>query len=206
LQAAGLNRPLKLEDVSLEWHDRLRGATIAHAEAFGANWSGGVKEKAAGDAPGGSEWEFRLHADHLDATELDRWFGPRARPNWLQRLLPTLLGNTSGGAKPSELLRRISAQGELSADSVTLEKVKLGKVRTNLAFRDLHLDVRHMEAQWAGGTVRGGMTAVFSAPPKYEFAGEFEGVNIAQVPWATHWTERWAGTAKGALQLKTQGV
>ena len=206
LQAAGLNQPLKLEDVSLEWKDGQRGATISRAEGFGATWSGGIKEAAALNASGGSDWGFRLHADHLDATELDRWFGPRARPNWLQRLLPSLLGNNNTGAKPSELLRRISAEGELSADSVTIEKVKLGKVNAKLAFHDLHLEVSEVDAQWAGGTVRGGMMAVFSASPKYEIAAEFEGVNLAQVPWAAHWTERWAGTAKGTLQLATKGV
>ncbi len=206
LQAAGLNQPLKLDDVSLEWKDGQRGATIARAEGFGATWSGGIKEAAALNASGGSDWGFRLHADHLDATELDRWFGPRARPNWLQRLLPTLLGNNNTGAKPSELLRRISAEGELSADSVTIEKVKLGKAKAKLAFHDLHLEVSETEAQWAGGTVRGGMTAVFSASPKYEIAAGFDGVNLAQVPWAPHWTERWAGTAKGTLQLTTKGV
>lgn len=206
LHAAGLNQPLKLEDVSLEWKDGQRGARIARAEGFGATWSGGIKEAAALNALGGSDWGFRLHADHLDATELDRWFGPRARPNWLQRLLPSLLGNNNAGAKPSELLRRISAEGELSADSVTIEKVKLGKAKAKLAFHDLHLEVSETEAQWAGGTVRGGMTAVFSASPKYEVAAGFEGVNLAQVPWAAHWTERWAGTAKGKLQLTTKGV
>jgi hypothetical protein len=206
LQAAGLNQPLKLEDVSLEWKDGQRGATISRAEGFGATWSGGIKEAAALNATGGSDWGFRLHADHLDATELDRWFGPRARPNWLQRLLPSLLGNNNTGAKPSELLRRISAEGELSADSVTIEKVKLGKANAKLAFHDLHLEVSEVEAQWAGGTVRGGMTAVFSASPKYEIAAGFDGVNLALVPWATHWTERWAGTAKGTLQLTTKGV
>ncbi len=206
LQAAGLNQPLKLEDVSLEWKDGQRGATIARAEGFGATWSGGIKEAAALNALGGSDWGFRLHADHLDATELDRWFGPRARPNWLQRLLPTLLGNNNAGAKPSELLRRISAEGELSADSVTIERVKLGKAKAKLVFHDLHLEVSETEAQWAGGTVRGGMTAVFSASPKYEIAAGFDGVNLAQVPWATHWTERWAGTAKGTLHLTTKGV
>jgi len=83
----------------LEWKDGLRGATISLAEGFGASWSGGIKEAAALNASGGSDWGFRLHADHLDATELDRWFGPRARPNWLQRLLPSLLGNNNAGAK-----------------------------------------------------------------------------------------------------------
>ena len=206
LQAAGLNQPLKLEDVSLEWKDGQRGAAISRAEGFGATWSGGIKEAAALNASGGSDWGFRLHADHLDATELDRWFGPRARPNWLQRLLPSLLGNNNAGAKPSELLRRISAEGELSADSVTIEKVKLGKAKAKLAFHDLHLEVSETEAQWAGGTAHGGLTAVFSASPKYEIGAEFEGVNLAQVPWAAHWTERWAGTAKGTLQLTTKGV
>ena len=206
LQAAGLNQPLKLEEVSLEWKDGQRGATISRAEGFGATWSGGIKEAAALNASGGSDWGFRLHADHLDATELDRWFGPRARPNWLQRLLPSLLGNNNTGAKPSELLRRISAEGEMSVDSATIEKVKLGKVNAKLAFHDLHLEVSEVEAQWAGGTVRGGMMAVFSASPKYEIAAGFDGVNLAQVPWAAHWTERWAGTAKGTLQLTTKGV
>jgi uncharacterized protein involved in outer membrane biogenesis len=206
LQAAGLNQPLKLEDVSLEWKDGQRGATISRAEGFGATWSGGAKEAAALNAAGGSDWGFRLHADHLDATELDRWFGPRARPNWLQRLLPSLLGNNNAGAKPSELLRGISAEGELSADSMTIEKVKLGKANAKLAFHDLHLEVSEVEAQWAGGTVHGGMTAVFSASPKYEIAAGFDGVNLTQVPWAAHWTERWAGTAKGTLQLTTKGV
>ena len=206
LQAAGLNQPLKLEDVSLEWKDGQRGATIARAEGFGANWSGGIEEAAALNALGGSDWGFWLHADHLDATELDRWFGPRARPNWLQRLLPSLLGNNNAGAKPSELLRRISAEGELSADGVTIEKLKLGKAKAKLAFHDLHLEVSEAEAQWAGGTVHGGMMAVFSASPRYEIAAGFDGVNMAQVPWAAHWTERWAGTAKGKLQLTTKGV
>jgi len=206
LQAAGLNQPLKLEDVSLEWKDGQRGATIARAEGFGATWSGGIKETGAQSASGGSDWGFRLHADHLDATELDRWFGPRARPNWLQRLLPSLLGNNNSGAKPSELLRRISAEGELSADTVTIEKVKLGKTKAKLAFHELHLDVSETEAQWAGGTVHGGMTAVFSASPKYEIAAGFDGVNLAQVPWSPRWTERWAGTAKGTLHFATKGV
>ena len=112
-------------------------------------------------------WHFQLHADHLDATELDRWIGPRSRPNWLQRLLPSLLGNTNT-AHASELLRRVSAEGELTTDTLTIEKIKLAKAHAKLALHDLHLEVRDADAQWAGGTIRGGMQALFSPLPKYE--------------------------------------
>jgi hypothetical protein len=206
LQVAGLNQPLNLDEVSVEWKNGQRAATIARAGAFGAAWSGGIQEAAGKNAFGGGDWGFRLHADHLDAAELDRWFGPRARPNWLQRLLTSLLSGNNTGAKPSELLRRISAEGELTADSVTIEKVKLGRMRANLAFHDLHLEVSGAEAQWAGGVVQGGMQAAFSASPSYKVAAGFDGVNLALLPWAAHWTERWAGTAKGTLQLTTKGV
>jgi AsmA family/AsmA-like C-terminal region len=206
LQVAGLNQPLNLDEVSVEWKDGQRAATIARAGAFGATWWGGIQEAAAKNALGGSDWGFHLHADRLDATELDRWFGPRARPNWLQRLLTSLLEKNNTGAKPSELLRRISAEGQLTADRVTIEKVRLEKVKANLAFHDLHLEVSGAEAQWAGGVVQGGMKAVFSTSPSYTVAVAFDGVNLALLPWAERWIERWAGTAKGMLQLTTKGV
>ncbi len=206
LQVAGLNQPLNLDEVTVEWKNGQREATITRAGAFGASWSGGIQESAAKNAFGGSDWGFRLHVDHLDATELDRWFGPRARPNWLQRLLTSLLERNNPGARPSELLRRISAEGELIADSVSIEKVKLGKVKANLAFHNLHLEVSGAEAQWAGGVVQGGMLAAFSASPSYKIVAGFDGVELSALPWARLWTERWAGTAKGSLQLTTKGV
>jgi hypothetical protein len=124
----------------------------------------------------------------------------------LQRLLTSPLEKNNAGAKPSELLRRISAEGELTADSVTIEKVKLKKVRANLAFHDLHLEVSGAEAEWAGGVVQGGMQAVFSASPSYSVAAEFDGVNLVLLPWAERWTDRWTGTTKGTLRLTTKGV
>ncbi len=208
IQAAGLNQPIELEDARLEWKAGQRSATITKANAFGAAWSGTASEGEAraseeGEAP---MWQFRLHADHLDATELDRWVGPRARPNWLQRLLPSLLGNANEGGKPSELLRRISAEGELSADAVTVEKIKLSHAHAELRLQNLHLDVREAEAQWAGGMVSGKLQADFSSAPKYEVAAQMERVNLAELPWIPGWAERWNGLASGSVQLTTAGV
>lgn len=206
LQAAGLNLPMELDDARMEWKAGRKSATIASGSAFGAAWSGTIgEERGAGDGEV-SGWKFQLHADHLDATEFDRWVGPRARPNWLQRLLPSLLGNANAGGKPSELLRRVSAEGEITADAVSVEKIKLSKARAKVSLQDLQLKLRDVEAQWAGGTVRGAMDAVFRGTPKYEITAQIERANLTQLPLKAGWTERWNGLASGSVHLTTAGV
>jgi hypothetical protein len=206
LQVAGLNLPIHLDDARLVWEKGQRSATIGKAGAFGATWDGAMEEMPAAEDGGLSGWKFQLHADRLDAADLDRWVGPRARPNWLQRLLPTLLGNSSAPANPSELLRRVSAEGELSADAIVIEKVKLSRAQAKLQLRDLHLEVKDAEAQWAGGGVRGSMRALFGAVPKYEISAEIDRASLAQLPWPARWAERWGGTASGKIHLATEGV
>jgi AsmA family len=205
LQVAGLNEPLKVEEARVEWRDGIRSATLGKVDAFGASWSGSIGEATENPGTEPSLWHFQLHADHLDATELDRWMGPRSRPNWLQRLLTSMMGNTDA-TRASELLRRVSAEGELTADTLTIEKIKLTKARANLVIHSLSLDVSDAEAQWAGGTVHGGMRAVFSPHPKYEVSAEVDNVNMAQFPWTPRWAERWSGLASGTIHLSTAGV
>lgn len=219
LQAAGMNLPLQLRDAHLEWKPGRRAATITKAEAFGATWSGTIEQTAFPAGPSAANptappWNFQLHADRLDAAELDRWFGPRARPGWLQRLLPSLLGNSGESSannnpptlKPSELLQQVSAEGELTADSISVEKIKLAHARAHVGFRDLRLELREASADWAGGSVRGELDASFAAPPRYEIRAQIERANISQFPWATGWADRWTGAASGNLRLATSGV
>ncbi len=205
LQVAGLNQPLRVEDMRLEWKDGLRSAMVAKVDAFGAVLAGAISESPESLSGDESKWHFQLHADHLDATELDRWIGPRSRPNWLQRLLPSLLGNADP-TQASELLRRVSAEGDLSADTLTIEKIKLTKAHARLSIQALHMDVEDAEAQWAGGTVRGAMKALFSPLPKYEMNAQLDSVNMAQFPWPPRWGERWSGIASGTIHLTTSGV
>jgi uncharacterized protein involved in outer membrane biogenesis len=207
LQVAGLNEALKVEDARLEWKEGVRSAAIGKTDAFGAEWSGNIAETAESLAGDERNWRFQLHADHLDAAELDRWIGPRARPNWLQRLLPSLLGDANANtARASELLRRVSAEGELTVDTLAVEKIKLAKASATLSVHGLHLDIRDAQAQWAGGTVRGGMKALFSPRPQYELNAQVENINMAQLPWAPRWAERWSGLASGNIHLTTVGV
>ncbi len=206
LQIAGLNQPVKLEDVSLSWNDGRRAASLTRAEAFGATWYGTIEEQVALGPGEEASWQFQLHADQLDAANLDRWFGPRARPNWVQRLLISLRGNAENGTKANELLRRIAAKGEITADELVIEKLKLTQAKASVALKDLKMEARGVEAQWSGGTIRGEMEANFAPRPQYEIAAEFEKVELGQLPWSARWAERWKGTASGELKLATAGI
>jgi hypothetical protein len=206
LQAAGLNQPLHLEAAQFEWKEGKRTAQITKAIGFGATWSGEIMGPAFQETDISPQWNFKLHADHLDATELDRWVGPRARPGWLQRLLPSLLGGSAPAAPASELLRRLNAAGELRVDELTIEKLKLAQVRAAGTLHDLRIEVRDAEAQWGGGKVRVKMNASFLPRPSYEVTTELDRVNLAQLPGAGRMAERVGGVASGTLRLKTAGV
>ncbi len=205
LQVAGLNQPLQLNKARLDWKDGLRGASLIDLEGFGATWSGQLAETVFADADGSTKWNFHLHANHLDAADLDRWMGPRARPGWLQRLLPSLLGNAvNPGA--SQLLRRVNAEGELNIDEFTLEEIKLGQVRASGALRDLHLELREAEAHCAGGMLRAKLRAAFLPHPSYDVTAELQRVDLQQVPVPSNLLERFTGLASGIVHLTTQGV
>jgi hypothetical protein len=208
LQAAGLNQPLQLIKTSLEWKDGLRTAVIGDIDGFGGTWSGAISQADPADTDGNAKWNFQLHADHLDATELDRWIGPRARPGWLQRLLPSPLGGATAApnAHASELVRRVDAEGELQIDEFTLEKLKFQQVRAVGALHDFQLDVREAEAQWAGGKVRAKVNARFLPRPAYDVTADLDRVDLAQLPAPARAAERFGGTASGTLHFTTQGV
>jgi AsmA-like protein len=206
LTVAGLNQPLRISEGALDWTNGRRIARLTKVEAFGGTWAGDIEESSAPDSDGGPKWSFHLNGDQLDAAELDRWVGPRARPGWLQRLLPSLLGGSAPSIPASELVRRVNAEGELDVEQLTIEKLKLEKVHAKGALHDLQLDVRDASAGWAGGTVHAMIGAKFLPRPVYEISAELDRVNLAQLPGTGHVAERLAGAASGTLQLKTAGV
>jgi hypothetical protein len=206
LTVAGLNQPLKISEGELDWADGRRIARIVKVDGFGGTWTGNIEESLQADAENEPQWNFHLSVDRLDAADLDRWVGPRARPNWLQRLLPTLLGGSVPSTPASELVRRVKAEGELGIAQLTIEKLKLEHVLAKGSLQDLQLDVREAQAEWAGGKVRAKIHAKFLPRPVYEIAAELDRVNLAQLPGAGRIAERLGGVASGTLHVKTEGV
>jgi hypothetical protein len=206
LAVAGLNQPLAVQESTLNWHDGLRLADLTKVNGFGSSWSGSISERRLADGEDGPRWNFHLATDRMNAAELDRWVGPRARPNWLQRLLSSLLGGTSSSPAASDLVRQMNAEGVLSIGELTIEKLVFANVHAMGALHDLHLDVREAEAQWAGGTVHAQLNAAFVPRPKYDLTANLDRVNLAEIPAAGQFTERLAGLASGTVHVATEGV
>ncbi|MGB2898054.1 MAG: AsmA family protein [Candidatus Acidiferrum sp.] len=206
LTVAGLNQPLKITESALDFAGGRRIARVMRVEAFGGMWTGSIEEAAATGGENAPRWIFHLSGDQLDAAELDRWVGPRARPGWLQRLLPSLLGGLAPSPPASELVRRVNAEGELDVEQLTIEKMKLEHVHTKGSLRDLHLEIHDADAEWAGGKVRAKIDARFLPRPAYDISAELERVNLSQLPGTGRIAERLTGTAAGTLHLKTEGV
>ena len=208
LAAAGLNQPLQLQHARLEWRSGKRVAQIALAQGFGANWSGEIVEDAADSVQSETPaWNVQLHADRLDATELDRWVGPRARPGWLQRFLPSLLGVAAAQTGPaSELVRRLNVSGDVQVDEFTIEKLSLRQLHLRGSLQDLRLQISEGRAQWAGGNVRATMLAKFLPRPVYDVRAELDSVSLSQLPIDPAASDRLGGVASGTLYLKTGGV
>jgi hypothetical protein len=206
LTVAGLNQPLRISESELDWIAGRRAARVVRVQGFGGTWTGDIEETSRADAANEPQWEFHLGVDRLDAADLDRWVGPRARPNWLQRLLTTLLGGSAPSVPASELVRRVNAEGELEIEKLTIEKLKLEQVVAKGSLRDLQLDVREARADWSGGKVQAKINAKFLPRPVYEIAAKLVRVNLAQLPGAGRIAERLGGVASGTLLVKTQGV
>ncbi len=230
LAVAGLNQQLQVGNAACVWEHGKRSVLLGAVDGFGTTWSGAIRESldASGDTQ--ARWNFSLHGALLNAADIDRWVGPRARPGWLQSLLSSLGGSSSeastsatakadsspeassgnlvipGGVSASELLRRVDAEGDLSLDGLTVEKLNFEKVHVAGRLSGLQLEASDITAQWAGGKVRGSLSAKFFPRPVYDLTAQLDSANLAQLPVMPNVSERWSGLASGKVRLTTEGV
>lgn len=206
VSVAGLNQPLDVQASTLNWNDGLRSVDVTKVNGFGGSWMGTINERPSPEVGIRASWNFNLSTDRMNAGDLDRWVGPRARPSWLSRLLSSLLGSSTPSPAASELVRQVNADGVLTIGELTIEKLKLAQVRATGSLRNLHLDIGDAEAKWAGGAVRAQISAAFAPSPSYDISAHLDGLNLSQIPPASRFAERFAGIASGDVHLATNGV
>jgi hypothetical protein len=230
LAVAGLNQQLQVANAACVIDHGKHTVLLGAVDGFGTTWSGAIRENREAIGEAAARWNFSLHGALLHAADIDRWVGPRARPGWVQALLASLGGSSGerssgdlskndpgsggssanltvpGGITASELLRRVDAEGDLSVDGLSVEKLNFEKVRVTGRLRGLRLEVNDIAAQWAGGKVRGSLNAKFSPRPEYDLIVQLDSGNLAQLQVMPNVSEDWSGFVSGSVHLTTEGV
>jgi hypothetical protein len=198
---AYLNQPVRVSRAHADFAPLQRTLTLLSAEAFGAVWHGSVARKSSD-----SLWTFDLSADHLDALELDRWLGPRARPGFLARFAG-LNAAAAPVPPPDAVITQLSARGRLRAAAIDLPPMRLEQLDGEVEIAGREIRIRRAAADFFGGKVSGSLNAQLLPDPAYEFDGQLDRVDLARLAAAVPVLEnRLAGTASGAVQLSAHGI
>ncbi len=210
LRARFLNQPVTLGGARIELQPRERRVTLSAAQAFGAHWKGTLRWAGVATAGGvvpSPSWEFDLAADRVDAAELDRWLGPRARPGLLERIMPFAAASRNSSSELDAALTRVRARGRISVEEVIVAPLSVRRLRawTEIAGRNIAL--RSAQADFYGGAMTGSLGAELLPQPSYRFEARFERVNLGALADATATLKgRFGGLAAGELQLAARGI
>lgn len=197
LSAAFLNRPIEGIRGRVDLKPGLTRVGLSSARAFGATWTGSFEHQLA------DGWKFSVSGDSLSAAELDRWFDPRWRESFLDRMLPFLNARASAGSA----LAGLRASGKILLDEFTLAPVTVHRLRGDLIVDGRRVELTNAAGQFNGGQVTGDLRANFDPTPKYETAMDFSGVDLrmlaADFPSLAG---RFAGSASAKVRLNLHGA
>jgi hypothetical protein len=201
LSPAYVNQPVSLPKAHVEFAPVQRTITLSAAEAFGAVWHGSIARKYSD-----MQWTFDLSADHLDAADLDRWLGPRARPGFLARFTGSILAATAAPLADA-VVTRIEARGRLRAGAIEMPPLHIEQFDGEAELAGRAIRIRKAKADFFGGKISGSLEAQLLPDPSYEFQGSFERVDLAQVGGAVSFLDgRIGGNASAALTLSAHGI
>jgi hypothetical protein len=204
-----LNQSVEIENARIELKPNEPRVTITKATALGAHWQGTIWRDNLLLSPNNSsasEWQFDLSADHLDAAELDRWIGPRARPNWLARIFASS-GNGNVQIPGPGPLSQLRARGTLRADSFTLAPLELQSLRAQIEILGRNVNFSEFEGELNGGTISGGLLASLDADPTYWLHIAAMNVSVAELAMPnSDLRDRLAGQLSGEVKLSLHGI
>jgi hypothetical protein len=192
---------VRLAKAHLEFAPLQRTITLSAAEGFGAVWHGSIARKYSD-----KQWTFDLSADHLDAADLDRWLGPRARPGFLARF--TGANTVVAAAPPADaVVTRLAARGRLRVDEIDIPPMHLEQFDGQAELAGRAIRIRNAQADFFGGIVSGSLDAQLLPNPSYEFQGRFDRVDLAQLGRAVPFLDtRIGGNASATLTLSAHGI
>jgi uncharacterized protein involved in outer membrane biogenesis len=204
-----LNQSVEIENAKIELRPNEPHVTITKATALGAHWRGTIWRNNLPSSSNNSpapEWQFDLAADHLDAAELDRWIGPRARPNWLARIF-TVPGSATVQIPGPGPLSQLRAHGTLRADTFTVAPLEVQSLRAQIEMLGRDVNFSEFDAKLNGGTISGGLLASLDADPNYWLHIAAKNVNVAELAMPNRdLRDRLIGQLSGEARLSLHGI
>jgi hypothetical protein len=201
LSSAYVNQPVRFPKAHVEFTPSQRTIALSAAEAFGAVWHGSIARKYSD-----RQWTFDLSADHIDAADLDRWLGPRARPGFLARFTAS---NSAATAAPSAdaVVTRLAARGRLRADEIDMPPMHIEKFDGEAELAGRTIRIRKAQADFFGGKISGSLDARLLPDPSYQFQGRFDRVDLALLGRTVSFlNDRIGGNASATLALSAHGI
>lgn len=201
LSPAYVNQPVRLPKAHVEFAALQRIITVSAAEAFGAVWHGSIARKYSD-----KQWTFDLSADHLDAAEMDRWLGPRARPGFLARFTGS---NSAVSAAPlaDGVVTRLAARGRFRAGVIDVPPMQIEQLDGEVELAGRTIRIRKAQADFFGGKISGSFDAQLLPDPSYAFQGRFDRVDLAELGAAVPFlNSRIGGNVSAALTLFAHGI
>jgi hypothetical protein len=201
LSPAYVNQPVRLPKAHVEFAALQRIITVSAAEAFGAVWHGSIARKYSD-----KQWTFDLSADHLDAAEMDRWLGPRARPGFLARFTGS---NATVSAAPlaDGVVTRLAARGRFRAGVIDVPPMQIEQLDGEVELAGRTIRIRKAQADFFGGKISGSFDAQLLPDPSYAFQGRFDRVDLAELGAAVPFlNSRIGGNVSAALTLFAHGI
>jgi hypothetical protein len=229
-----LNQPIEIADTKIELSKLERRITVNKASALGADWQGTISKRENGQAgisnsgatnsfvpksgatkSGFTGWDFDLTADHLDATELDRWLGPRERPGWLARLLSPQDASTRGSSSANPIavaghlgpLADLNARGNLKVESFQLAPLEVQKLSAEVELKGRKVNLSRFDAQICDGSISGGLLLNLEADPGYWLHLSAKDVNVEELSALSPALQsRLTGQISGEVRVSMHGI
>ena len=204
-----LNQSVEIENAKIELKANEPRVTIVKATALGAHWQGTIWRNNLSSLPNNDSapvWQFDLAADHLDAAELDRWIGPRARPNWLARIFAAS-GSAAAQIPGPGPISQLQASGTLRADTFTLAPLEVQSLRAQIELAGRNVNFSEFEGKLNGGTIFGSLLASLDADPTYWLHLAVKDVDVAGLAMPnSDLRDRLAGQLSGEVKLSLHGI
>jgi hypothetical protein len=217
-RAPFLNLPVEQIRAHVDVRGNARHIAISSAEAFGAHWNGTLDRHEPDRVPANLSrlddsndlppdrpnlWQFSLSADHLSATDIDRWLNPRWRESFLDRILPFLGSRPLASARP-ELL---AAKGSLGVDQFTLAPFSVHRLQADVALEGRRLLLTRFRAQLAKGEIAGSLRADLTSNASYRINVDYSGIDLyALTAGMPSLADRFAGSATGNISVNARGT